>query len=74
MDTLQAFKSIDQYPKDITPGQIYVDVKHNAVLIPNSPTTWIPFHVSTIKSVSDTVQGQWTFLRINFNIAPSSNL
>jgi len=74
MDTLQAFKSIDSYPKDIVPGQIYVDVKRNAVLIPNSPTTFIPFHVSTIKSVSDTVQGQWTFLRINFHISPSTNM
>jgi nucleosome binding factor SPN SPT16 subunit len=54
MDTLQAFKNVDQYPKDLVPGQIYVDVKRNAVLVPNSATTFIPFHVSTIKSVSDT--------------------
>jgi nucleosome binding factor SPN SPT16 subunit len=72
MDTLQAFKNVDQYPKDIVPGQIYVDVKRNAVLIPNSPTTFIPFHVSTIKSVSDTGQGQWTFLRINFHTSPTT--
>jgi nucleosome binding factor SPN SPT16 subunit len=72
MDTLQAFKSVEQYPKDIVPGQIYVDVKRNAVLIPNSPTTFIPFHVSTIKSVSDTGQGQWTFLRINFHTGPTT--
>lgn len=68
METLQAFKSVDSYPKDLVPGQIYVDTKRNAVLIPNSPTTFIPFHVSCIKSVSDTVQGQWTFLRINFHV------
>lgn len=66
MDTLQAFKSADQYPKDLVPGQIYVDMKRFAVLIPNSATTFIPFHVSCIKSVSDMIQGQWTFLRINF--------
>jgi len=69
MDTIQAYKSMDEYPKNITPGQIYVDMKRHTVLIPNSPTTFIPFHVSTIKSVSDQVQGQWTFLRINFHIA-----
>jgi nucleosome binding factor SPN SPT16 subunit len=68
METLSAFKSVDSYPKDLVPGQIYVDTKRNAVLIPNSPTTFIPFHVSCIKSVSDTVQGQWTFLRINFHV------
>ena len=64
--TFNCYKNIEAYPKDIVPGQIYVDVKKNAVLIPNSTTTFIPFHISTIKSVSDTVQGQWTFLRINF--------
>jgi len=68
MADLSCYKNIENYPKDIVPGQIYVDVKRNAVLIPNSPTTFVPFHVSTIKSVSDTVQGQWTFLRINFHI------
>ncbi len=72
MDTLQAFKNVDQYPKDLVPGQIYVDVKRNAVLVPNSATTFIPFHVSTIKSVSDTTQGQWTFLRINFHTGPTT--
>jgi len=57
MAELSCYKNIDSYPKDIVPGQIYVDVKRNTVLIPNSPTTFMPFHVSTIKSVSDTVQG-----------------
>lgn len=68
MDTFTAYKSAKDFPKDLVPGQIYVDMKQSAVLIPNSPTTFIPFHVSTIKSVSDTVQGQWTHLRINFHI------
>jgi len=67
MDTIQAYKTSKDYPKDLQPGKIYVDVKRHAVLIPNSQTTWIPVHISTIKSVSDTLQGQWTFLRINFH-------
>lgn len=74
MDTFTAYKSLKDFPKDIVPGQIYVDMQHQAVLIPNTPTTFIPFHVSTIKSVSDTVQGQWTHLRINFHIANSSTI
>lgn len=57
MDTIQAFRSMKEYPRDLLPGKIYVDVKRFAVLIPNSPTTWIPIHINTIKSVSDTVQG-----------------
>jgi nucleosome binding factor SPN SPT16 subunit len=55
MDTLQAFKNVESYPKELVPGQIFVDVKRSAVLIPNSPTTFIPFHFSTIKSASDSV-------------------
>ena len=68
MDTFSAYKSAKDFPKDIVPGQIYVDMKNCAVLVPNTPTTFIPLHVSTIKSVSDTIQGQWTHLRINFHI------
>ena len=53
MDTIVAYKSIKEYPRDLQPGRIYVDMRKHAVLIPNSPTTWIPVHVGTIKSVSD---------------------
>lgn len=74
METIQAFRSTKEYPKDMIPGKIYVDTKRHAVLIPNSQTTWIPVHVSTIKSVSDTVQGQWTFLRINFHISGGNTM
>ena len=74
MDTLVSYKSKKDFPKDIVPGQIYVDMRRHAVLIPNSPTTFIPLHVGTIKSVSDKQEGQWTFLRINFNIANSPTM
>lgn len=74
MDTLCAYRSNKEYPKDLTPGKIYVDSKRHAVLIPNSPNTWIPVHISAIKSVSDTVQGQWTFLRINFHITGGNTM
>ena len=74
MDTLVAYKQRKDFPKDIVPGQIYVDMRRHAVLIPNSPTTFIPVHVGTIKSVSDKQEGQWTFLRINFNIASSPTM
>ena len=74
MDTLVAYRSKKDFPKDLVPGQIYVDMRRHAVLIPNSPTTFIPLHVGTIKSVSDTVQGQWTFLRINFNFTNSTTM
>ena len=67
MNTLVAYKSPSEIPKDYRPGKIYVDVNKHAVLIPNSPTSFIPVHVGCIKSVSDSVQAQWTILRINFH-------
>ena len=57
MDLIEAYRTKKDYPKDVEPGKIYVDVKRFAVLIPNTPTTFIPVHISTIKSVSDTNQG-----------------
>ncbi len=74
MDTILAYRSQKDYPKDLQPGKIYVDKRRYAVLIPNTPTTWIPVHINTIKSVSDTLQGQWTFLRINFHTAGGNTM
>jgi nucleosome binding factor SPN SPT16 subunit len=67
MDKYVAYKSEASMPTDLKPGQVFVDMQNHCVLIPNSPTTFIPFHISTIKSASETAQGQWTFLRINFH-------
>ena len=36
MDTIQAYKTSKDYPKDLQPGKIFVDVRRHAVLIPNS--------------------------------------
>ena len=49
MDTLVAYKSKKDYPKDLTPGQIYVDMRKHAVLIPNSATTHIPLNATAPK-------------------------
>lgn len=37
-------------------------------------TTFVPFHISTIKNVSITPEGQMTFLRLNFHIPGGSVL
>ena len=57
MDKYEAYKSASDFPSDLKPGQIYVDMKKQCVLIPNSPTTFIPLHISTIKSLSEGTQG-----------------
>jgi nucleosome binding factor SPN SPT16 subunit len=67
MDKYEAYRNMSEFPPEIKPGQVHVDMLKHCVLIPNSPTTFIPFHVSTIKSASEMSQGQWTFLRINFH-------
>ena len=54
MDKYEAYKSASEFPEDLKPGQIYVDMKKHCVLVPNSPTSFIPFHISTIKSCSET--------------------
>ena len=74
METLVAYKSQSELPKDYRPGKIYVDTKKLAVLIPNSPTTFIPIHVGCIKSVSESVQAKWAILRINFHTQGSTNM
>jgi len=68
MGEIESFKSPNQIPKDLKPGLLYVDAPHFTVLIPyNSTGAFVPFHVSTIRAVSTSTEGQWTFLRINFH-------
>lgn len=74
MNTIQAYKSVKDFPNALQPGKIFVDTTKHVVLIPNSAKTWIPVHISTIKSVSDTLQGQWTFLRINFHTSGGNTM
>jgi len=54
MDKYEAYKSASEFPADLRPGQLYVDMDKHCVLVPNTPTTFIPFHISTIKSCSET--------------------
>lgn len=75
MDEIQSYKTEKQLPKDLKPGLLYVDKNNNTILVPyNSIGAFVPFHVSTIKNVSTTTEGQWTFLRLNFHIPGGSTL
>ena len=75
MEDIQAYTNERQFPKDLKPGLIYVDKVHNTVLVPyNAQGVFVPFHVSTIKTVSTKTEGQWTFLRLNFHIPGGSSL
>jgi nucleosome binding factor SPN SPT16 subunit len=68
MGEIQSYSQVKEVPRDVKPGLLYVDKAHSTILVPyNNLGAFVPFHVSTIKSVSTNTEGQWTFLRINFN-------
>lgn len=50
---------------DIQNSRIFVDKKYEALILPihGFPT---PFHISTIKNISKSEEGEYTYLRINF--------
>ena len=63
-----AYRNPNQLPykqSEIKELKIYVDKGHQTVLLPifGVPT---PFHISTIKNLSSSVEGDYTYLRINF--------
>ncbi|VDD77283.1 unnamed protein product [Mesocestoides corti] len=63
-----AYKGAGQMPKedDVRKLRIYIDKKYETVILPifGQPT---PFHISTIKNVSSSIEGDYTYLRINFH-------
>lgn len=52
--------------------QLYVDRKYETVILPIFGTP-APFHIATIKNISQSVEGDYTYLRINF-FHPGSSL
>ena len=76
VETPIAYKAADGLPsvtqagKPVQPNVTMVDGKAEAVLIPVFGRL-VPFHISTIKNVSKSEEGGWTFLRINF-VAPGA--
>jgi nucleosome binding factor SPN SPT16 subunit len=75
MGRIRSYPSPDKVPtSQIKPGQVYVDKKHETVLVPVKPNTWAPFHISTIKNVSTQEMGAYTYLRLNFHVPGSTAL
>ncbi|XP_047128886.1 FACT complex subunit SPT16 isoform X1 [Hydra vulgaris] len=73
LQTNIAYKNISLMPRDSTVQdlQIFVDRKYEAIIIPifGLPT---PFHISTVKNVSSSIEGDYSYLRINFFCPGSS--
>lgn len=63
-----AYRNANQMPykqSEVQELKIYVDKGHETVILPifGVPT---PFHISTLKNLSSSVEGDYTYLRLNF--------
>lgn len=67
MGLIQSYSSIKKFPPDLKKGQLYVDENNETILLPVSNEQFVPFHISTVNTVSKSSEGQWTYLRINFH-------
>ncbi|RLU21260.1 hypothetical protein DMN91_005633 [Ooceraea biroi] len=62
-----SYKSLNHMPREpeVKELKLYVDKKYETVILPVSGIP-VPFHISTIKNISQSVEGDYTYLRINF--------
>ncbi|KAL7416408.1 FACT complex subunit-domain-containing protein [Mrakia frigida] len=61
----ESYKREDQLPKEVARRRIFVDDARQTIILPiNGYAT--PFHINTIKNVSKNEEGDYTYLRINF--------
>ncbi|CAI5437616.1 unnamed protein product [Caenorhabditis angaria] len=63
-----SYKSYEKFPQEneVNNLLIYVDRRHDSVIIPIFGIP-VPIHISMIKNCSQSVEGEYTYLRINFN-------
>ncbi|CAH0383891.1 unnamed protein product [Bemisia tabaci] len=69
-----SYKNRDQFPRnsEIKSLKIFVDSQYETVVLPIHGIP-VPFHISTIKNISQSVEGDYTYLRVNFfHLAPPS--
>ncbi|KAG9509703.1 FACT complex subunit spt16, partial [Fragariocoptes setiger] len=70
-----SYKSLSAFPRtepEVRELKIFVDKKNETVILPIFGLP-VPFHISTIKNISQSVEGDYTYLRINF-FHPGSTL
>ena len=65
LSEISSYLSRDNFPELAKKNQIFVDTRHDTVLLPVQGNI-VPFHASTIKNVSKNEEGKFTFLRVNF--------
>ena len=62
-----SYKSPGQLPRESEVRQlkIYVDRKYETIILPVFGVP-VPFHIATVKNISTSIEGDYTYLRINF--------
>ena len=65
---LEAYKRTRDYPDNVQPNQVKVDMENQCVILPVCGNP-VPFHISTIKNVVMPEADNATLLRINFYTA-----
>ncbi|XP_038118186.1 FACT complex subunit spt16 isoform X1 [Culex quinquefasciatus] len=62
-----SYKGVNQMPREaeVKDLKLFVDRKYETVIMPIFGVP-VPFHISTIKNISQSVEGDYTYLRINF--------
>lgn len=62
-----SYRNQSQMPseREIQELKLYVDKKYETVILPIYGIP-VPFHISTIKNISQSIEGDYTYLRINF--------
>ncbi|KAK0427999.1 hypothetical protein QR680_010535 [Steinernema hermaphroditum] len=62
-----SYKNFDKFPdaSEVEKLRVFVDKKHDTVILPIFGIP-VPFHISMIKNTSMSVEGDYTYLRINF--------
>lgn len=62
-----SYKNPNQMPKEpeVNDLKIFVDKKYETVILPIFGIP-VPFHISTIKNISQSIEGDYTYLRLNF--------
>ena len=61
----ESYKSISDIPKEAKRSKIFIDKQHETVLFPIHGML-VPLHLSTIKNVSLSDEGEFVYLRVNF--------
>jgi nucleosome binding factor SPN SPT16 subunit len=69
---VESYKKDTQLPPQTKDNRILVDRRNETILLPVFGLS-VPFHVSTIKNISKSDEGEYTYLRFNF-ITPGQTL